>query len=171
MLKLFKRKERELQLAGLPIMGKRNWHFEIISKEYFDPMGNDYLTLEDANKAGLNEDDLIISEHDISDEHLLMYRYVENDGDAINIANAKRCHLGTVRMLKGRYEGKEFLFSLYGDNEDIAVQLMAYGFLTYGKINGGLLEMVKADPYYLDILKLSVGAEIYEEILNCTNMF
>lgn len=157
MLKLFTRKMQKLQLYALPIIGKQNWHYEVISKDIFDDMGNYYFNIKEAVKAGLSENNLMISESILPEEHLLFYRYAENENDPVNITNALKCHLGVVAILKGRNKGTEFVYSLFEDQSEISVQLMAYGFLTYGKVDKRLLEMVKSEPYYLDILMLSVG--------------
>lgn len=171
MLKLFTRKTQKLQLYALPITGKQNWHYEVISEDIFDHMGNYYFNIKEAIKAGLSENDLMISESILPEEHLLFYRYVKNEDDPVDITNALKSHLGVVKILKGRNKGTEFVYSLFEDQNEIAVQLMAYGFLTYGKVDKRLFEMVIAEPYYLDILMLSVGEKIYDEVINCTNLF
>lgn len=147
---------------------RRNWDYEVISHSIMDDEANDYHTMEEVFQHGKNESDLVILEEDTmegnNDE--VCFRFEKNDTDDVNLLNAKKCGFGVLRMLKGKHEGKQFMFPI--TNYHVRIELVAYGVLTHDYMEESVKKQIRNSEVLQDIL-LAYGREVYDKVMKKVN--
>ncbi len=136
--------------------------YEVVSDSIFDFDGNEYMTVDEVPKSVKKEGSFVI-EPDLLIEVDTAFAIDR----PIDFIKAKKCMLGVIELLRGRYKGKQFLYPVY--DMDVEVQLMGYEVLTTGKVLHPFVNLFQI-PDHVKYFQLVLGVTTFEEISHLLNL-